>query len=631
MPPIFHPLLGEHDKFSTPMNGGERRIRDLLNEKLDETWHVFVQPHLLNQQPDFMIASLRHGVTVIEVKDWQDGGHRCREPRILEVRDTMGDWVRTSEDPILQVFNYKKGVAERFLIPPGAIDDERTLFGRVNAVVVLPQSSGGKSQVMLKKSSRLEAKNQRFIKVVGREVFTDSNAFQNLIHGVGNADRAIDSAVFERFINRVSEPEAVAEQREPLKLSREARRIVNNPDRSIIRRVKGPAGSGKTLGLASRAALLAAENKSVLILTFNITLAHYVAALVGRETRRLSADRRKIDCIHIHGFCSDILKKFDIDHLAVVDSNGDVNDFDQIFRKAEAVYESGYPGLPKYDAIFVDEGQDYKPEWWNFIRHHLRNSETSELLLAVDVSQDLYGRRAWTEEKSMEKAGFNGQWAQLVGSYRLPVDYVPIAIDFAKKFVVGEVDLPSIPTDHDGKSVSPTERHWINAIDVADREIGEIVSSEAQRLGSLKNGPHEADIIILTETHAVGLEIMNRINANGVLTEHIFTKVDGDERRNRKTRFWPGVAMLKGSTVHSFKGWEGRAIIFILEDTHPNVDLGRLAYTAITRVKGDPKQRSAHITIVNRLPGFKSYKEVFEREITSAEVPQLAGAVEFEF
>ena len=157
------------------------------------------------------------------------------------------------------------------------------------------------------------------------------------------------------------------------------------------------------------------------------------------------------------------------------------------------------------------------------------------------------------------------------------------------------------------------------------------MSSDAQRLGSLKNGPHEADIIILTETHAVGLEIMNRINANGVLTEHIFTKVDGDERRNRKRRFWPGVAMLKGSTVHSFKGWEGRAIIFILEDTHPNVDLGRLAYTAITRVKGDPKQRSAHITIVNRLPGFKSYKEVFEREITSAEVPQIAGAVELEF
>ena len=631
MPPNFHPPLADHDKFSTPMNDGERRIRDLLNENLDETWHVFVQPHLLNQQPDFMVASLQHGITVIEVKDWKDGGHRCVKPRVLEVKDTKGDWVRSHEDPILQAFNYKRGIAERFLIPPGATDgQQRELFGRVNSVVVLPRSPGGQSQVILKKSSQLEEKSQAFMKVLGREVFTRHDAFQNLIHGIGSPDRGIDPIVFERFINRVSEPEAVAEQREPLKLSKEARRVANNPDKSIIRRVKGPAGSGKTLAVASRAAALAAENKSVLILTFNITLAHYVAALVGRQCRQLSADRRKIDCVHIHGFCSDILRNYGNDDDVAMDSSDD-DVFERIIRKAEAVYRSGYPGLPKYDAIFVDEGQDYKPEWWNFIRHNLRNSESSELLLAADVSQDLYGRRAWTEEKSMENAGFRGQWAQLEGSYRLPVDYVPIAIDFANRFVKGEVDLPSIPTDHDGKSVSPTERHWINAVDVSNKDIGEIVSNEVRRLGSLKNGPHEADITILAETHSVGVEIMNCIDATGVLSEHVFTQLDGPERRSRKTRFWPGVAKLKGSTVHSFKGWEGRVIIFILDDAHPDVDLGRLAYTAITRVKGDNKQRSAYITIINRLSEFKSYKEMFEREITSAEVPQVAGAVELEF
>ena len=311
MPPNFHPPLADHDKFSTPMNDGERRIRDLLNENLDETWHVFVQPHLLNQQPDFMVASLQHGITVIEVKDWKDGGHRCVKPRVLEVKDTKGDWVRSHEDPILQAFNYKRGIAERFLIPPGATDgQQRELFGRVNSVVVLPRSPGGQSQVILKKSSQLEEKSQAFMKVLGREVFTRHDAFQNLIHGIGSPDRGIDPIVFERFINRVSEPEAVAEQREPLKLSKEARRVANNPDKSIIRRVKGPAGSGKTLAVASRAAALAAENKSVLILTFNITLAHYVAALVGRQCRQLSADRRKIDCVHIHGFCSDILRNY---------------------------------------------------------------------------------------------------------------------------------------------------------------------------------------------------------------------------------------------------------------------------------------------------------------------------------
>ena len=166
---------------------------------------------------------------------------------------------------------------------------------------------------------------------------------------------------------------------------------------------------------------------------------------------------------------------------------------------------------------------------------------------------------------------------------------------------------------------------------VSNETVGEIVTQEVRRLNSIKNGPHEADIVVLTETHAVGVEIMDQITGAGIMSEHIFTLRDGKERRSRKTRFYPGVSMLKGSTVHSFKGWEGRAIIFVLDEANVNVDLGRLSYTAITRVKGDPSQRSAYITIINRLANFATYKATFEREVTTAEVPQLAGDVEFDF
>lgn len=49
------------------MNDVERRVKDLLNESLDETWYVFVQPYLLNQQLDFMLVSPEHGITIVEV------------------------------------------------------------------------------------------------------------------------------------------------------------------------------------------------------------------------------------------------------------------------------------------------------------------------------------------------------------------------------------------------------------------------------------------------------------------------------------------------------------------------------------------------------------------------------------
>jgi len=161
-----------------------------------------------------MLVSAEHGITIVEVKDWQEGGHKCDSPGVLEVRDSRGDWVRTGEDPVLQVYNYKKGIAERFLIPPGANDEEvNNLFNRVKAVVVLPRCPGPRSQVILKKATRLNEKYQRSVKVVGLEVFADARALENLLHGTGRPNQGIEDQFLQRFLNRVSEPEAVADQR----------------------------------------------------------------------------------------------------------------------------------------------------------------------------------------------------------------------------------------------------------------------------------------------------------------------------------------------------------------------------------------------------------------------------------
>ena len=638
MSPRFHPSLDEQSRFSTPLNSGELMIRDLLEKNLDDMWEVFVQPHLLNQQPDFLLVSPTHGVTVIEVKDWRPDGHRSESPGSLEVLTAAGEWVYTSQDPIQQVSQYKQGIANRFLVPPGAsAEDQKSIFGGINAVVVLPRWNSGQARVTLLKGTRLGEDSRRHVRVVGQEVFTDNRAFQGLILGNRSRGKPLDEPVFNRFMNRLVEPEVVAEQRQPLRLSEGANRIATNPNKSLVRRVRGSAGSGKTLALAARASLLASQGKSVLVLTFNITLAHYISALIGRRTRELGADRRNIDCIHIHGFCSDIIQAFGNKNDA--NANGvemeipDYGDdaFDKIIQRAEVIYRMGKPGLPKYDAILVDEGQDFKLEWWNFVRYSLRKSSSSELLLASDVSQDLYGRRTWTDEAVMSNAGFSGQWAQLEGSYRLPVDYVPIAVDFAQKFVGSDFDLPTIPSDHDGKAAAPTIRHWINAVGSSDDTVAGIVAAEIRNFGQIRNGPHEADVIVLTDTHGVGLTVMTQLSEMGISTEHIFTEKDGSERRRRKVRFWPGAPFLKGSTVYSFKGWEGRAVIYILDESRATTDISRLAYTALTRVKGDPSNRSAFITVINRISDYVEFKASFEREVTSAEVPQLAGDVEFDF
>ena len=86
----------------------------------------------------------------------------------------------------------------------------------------------------------------------------------------------------------LKEPSISAEQREPLKLNSQQEKFVNTRTNSGYRRIKGSAGSGKTVVLAAKAAKLF-EGKKVLVITFNITLLHYIQDLAVRwsaETKK---------------------------------------------------------------------------------------------------------------------------------------------------------------------------------------------------------------------------------------------------------------------------------------------------------------------------------------------------------
>jgi hypothetical protein len=47
--------------------------------------------------------------------------------------------------------------------------------------------------------------------------------------------------------------------------------------------------------------------------------------------------------------------------------------------------------LPKFDAVIVDEGQDFKPEWFEFLSTVLRDREFSYFTVLLDEKQDIFG------------------------------------------------------------------------------------------------------------------------------------------------------------------------------------------------------------------------------------------------
>ena|ERR1043165_3756121 len=63
------------------------------------------------------------------------------------------------------------------------------------------------------------------------------------------------------------------------------------------------AGIGKSLALAARAAHLSAEGKQVLVVSFNLTLLHYLRDLAVRYPDPKKSIVNCIDWLHFHGWC----------------------------------------------------------------------------------------------------------------------------------------------------------------------------------------------------------------------------------------------------------------------------------------------------------------------------------------
>jgi len=611
MPPRLVPAASEIAKFATPLNPGERLVLDRLVEVLDDQWTVYVQPHVLNLQPDFVLLSAQHGLVIVEVKDWTDGGHKSGESGRLSVL-TADNTLRTSdEDPLAQAHRYRSELNGRVVSPPG--EDHWT---SVRACVVLPRWATSDAQTLLGNATRLKKYDAGFIAVFGSEFFEGHHLarFVSVIkHGANGRGRGFSSGVMQRLRARLDEPEAVAEQRAPLKLSAGARDVATNPSGATIRRVRGPAGSGKSLGLAARAAQLAGQGKDVLVLTFNVTLAHYVQDLVRRHAREINADHRKVDCTHFHGFCHWVVG-------AEFSDSGRDDYFEQLFRTARHTYEHSPSLCKRYDAILVDEGQDFEQEWWNFLRRLVRKDQSGEMILAVDVAQDIYTKRSWGNEDSMRGCGFRGKWTDLEGSYRLPVDLSPVLSDFVARYLPDKTNRPAVPVDHSGIASEPTVRRWRNLTDTRPAIVAATVKEELERILEHETPPHPADVTILVGNHDLGLHVVNGLTE----IEHIFAK-DEMEQRERKKQFWPGTAKMKASTIHSFKGWESRAVLIVIGDEWSLAEASRLAYVAMSRVKGDPSSRSAFLTVLNCNRGLDDFQARFEREVTIEEAPGLGG------
>jgi cellulose synthase/poly-beta-1,6-N-acetylglucosamine synthase-like glycosyltransferase len=93
------------------------------------------------------------------------------------------------------------------------------------------------------------------------------------------------------------------------------------------------------------------------------------------------------------------------------------------------------------------------------------------------------------------------------------------------------------------------------------------------------------------------------LNARNIKVAHVFGR-DNKEKKRRKLGFWMGDARIKASTVHSFKGWESRAMVVLVDKADTVAE--RLAiYVALSRLKHSPA--GSFLSVVCSAPELEEY------------------------
>lgn len=579
----LEPRWDEINVLPTPLTAGERsfieRIERLYSRDKKRHLEVFVQANINGDRPDIIVTERGAGIWIIEVKDWN--------LKLYTVQD--GKWFveeqykrQLIKSPFRQAERYKKNIfslhshylATRKL-------NNRSVYGMVRCGVYFHCAN----EVIATNYKNLEYRNpyeRQFMFVFGQDT-TDET-----ITRIFNVPRTtIQDHEYDHLMRFIRASEEARPVREIIYNNKQLSLIQSAPKRQ---KVKGIAGAGKSLVLAARAVnALKRTNGKILIITFNITLINYLHDRISevRGTYR----RRDFDITSYHTFINAECNNYGIP----TGDKGDFESFDAHYQDIN-LFESCKHLITKYDAIFIDEIQDFEYEWQQILNKYFLK-ENGEFVLFGDEKQNIYNREL--EEKKIRTV-IPGAWNSLTMSYRLAKKTTELADAFQKYFFTKryEIDQLQVHTQLE-----------LNLMDDANEEIHYIytqntidVLPKVMQFFTQKN-IHPNDIVFLGSNKALMRQLDYVIRQSGERTTTMFTsldeynqlvndnpydlqRADREIERARKVGFWMNSGCMKVSTIQSFKGWEANTVVLIIQTNDENQEsFDELIYTGLTRCK----------------------------------------------
>ena len=577
------------------MTSGERRTAERLEQKLDDDyllWYdVAVGPKHLH--PDFVVMHPRRGILILEVKDFRLSTLIQANKQTWDIHGELGP--KTIPNPLEQARQYAHQVVNALERDPQLVQPE----GRHQGKLAFPWSYG----VVLPNITRAQFDKAELAHAIephrvicqdemGEQVEPEAlqsrlwDMFPFMMGGVMSLpqmDRVrwimfpevrvqVNSELFDGADQNFDESAELPSIMRVMDLQQEQlARSLGDGHRVI----HGVAGSGKTMLLGYRAEHLAkaqtATSKPILILCYNEPLARQIARVMAAKG---IADR--VHAVHFHKWCRDQLVAYG---QSLPDNNQSVADkmADMVQRVITGVDRRQIPS-GQYQAVLIDEGHDFAPEWLRLVVQMV-DPATNSLLVLYDDAQSIYDRTQKSKNFSFKSVGIQAQGRTTI----LKINYRNTRQILQTASLVAADLLTAEDKDDDGvpllKPVS-CGRDGEAPLIVRLPTLREEVAQVAELLATAHREGHAwADMAILCRHHSemdMCAEFLRK------------RKLPHQLRRNSSSVFDPAHDSIKVMTLHVSKGLEFPVVALVGAGRMPaegedEREEARLFYVGATR------------------------------------------------
>jgi hypothetical protein len=570
------------------MEAGEKRFAYRLEDKLEEDYLCWYDVSIgeRTQHPDFVVFHPSRGVLVLEVKDWKPSTMLNVDKQHAQILTPQG--IKNVLNPIEQARQYMFAITNKLERDPQLTWSD----GKWKGKLIFPYGHGLVLTNMTRK--QFDDANLREVLpehlVICQDEITESvdpESFQKRMWGMFpiKFDRHLTLPQIDRIRWHMF-PEIRLTQQQDM-FSAQGERETEIPDilrvmdiqqeqlaRSLgegHRVIHGVAGSGKTLILGYRAEHLAKVcQRPILVLCYNKTLATKLAQMI--EAKGLT---EKVNVVNFHAWCS---RQLEVYHAGKPPYNSDLNVyFEECVNRVNHSVEQKIIPSAQYDAVLIDEGHDFKPEWFKLVVQMI-HPETNSLLVLYDDAQSIYsGSKKLRFSFSSVGVQAKGRTTILKLNYRNTAEILSVARAFADELLsTNETEEDQAPTvqpmsagRHGAKPLLiklPTLKAEANFL--ADKLV------EANRTGMPWN-----DMAIIYRRYGIGQQLAETLKIKDIPYQW---------QQDKKHSFAPLHDSVKLITMHSSKGLEFPLVCIPALGTSTNEDddiqdEARLLYVAMTR------------------------------------------------